>query len=340
MIKRKVLAIIISVALMLVFIPLEAGAGPYMGGYLKCSVVTPNNVLVSINYQTTQPGQIPSGKWLGGVASVAGASGSAPSGWTYQNVVALFNDNFVYWAPQAWYGDSQQWYHNEVYVGLGDYVAFYERMDIRSGTVYYRLYVYRDDWDWDADEPVLYTWDHSSEESSNFLVGGRSYGGVYFKHFQFGVESNYAITETDWEVLNDQPSYYDGTDWRYTEGRVCWHDSSAITWIGTEGYGIGDANYSGVDTKYTSNDRVCWEYTGQTIGDDSQLWSGSGTVYDDVDTPYITPWFYDTDQSCYIEINELLVAINDYIEGRIAIDLLEEVIDLYISHTRNPNCPT
>jgi len=338
-VKRKVLAIIISVSLMLAFIPLKAGAGPYMGGYLKRGVVTSNNVLLSVNYQTTQPGQIPSGKWLAGVASVAGASGSTPTGWTYQNAVFLYHSDDVKWGPQAWYGNSWQWYYN-LYVGSIDYIAFYERMDIHSGRVYYRVYVYRDFRAWDADEPVLYTWDHPSGGSSNFLVGSRSYSGVYYKHFQFGVESNYAITETDWEVLTDQPSYYDGTDWRYTEGRVCWHDSSAITWIGTQPCRIGNANYSGVNTKYTSNDRVCWEYTGQTIGDDHRLWSGSGIASHAVDSPYITPWFYDADQSCYIEKNEALDAVMDYFDGWIPKDLALQVIALYMDQTRNPNCPT
>jgi len=63
--KKIVLAIVASVALMLVCVPSQVKAGPYMGGYLKRSVVTSNMVLVDVNYQQTQASQIPDGKWLG-----------------------------------------------------------------------------------------------------------------------------------------------------------------------------------------------------------------------------------------------------------------------------------
>lgn len=48
------------------------------------------------------------------------------------------------------------------------------------------------------------------------------------------------------------------------------------------------------------------------------------------------PWAYDGDESGFIEIDELLDAINDYIGGDLAISELLEVINLYISHTPKP----
>lgn len=45
------------------------------------------------------------------------------------------------------------------------------------------------------------------------------------------------------------------------------------------------------------------------------------------------PWVYDEDDSGYIEIGELLDAINDYIGDEISISQLLKVINLYISHT-------
>lgn len=46
-----------------------------------------------------------------------------------------------------------------------------------------------------------------------------------------------------------------------------------------------------------------------------------------------TPWVYDEDGNGYIEISELLHAINDYIGGDISISQLLDIISLYINHT-------
>lgn len=48
--------------------------------------------------------------------------------------------------------------------------------------------------------------------------------------------------------------------------------------------------------------------------------------------PTFDPWAYDIDGSGYIEIGELLDAISDYIGGKIDIDSLLEVINLYMDH--------
>ena len=64
--KKIVLAFALIIAALLVLSPLRVDADqPYMGGYLKRSVVTSNMVLVDVNYQETQASQIPDGKWLG-----------------------------------------------------------------------------------------------------------------------------------------------------------------------------------------------------------------------------------------------------------------------------------
>jgi hypothetical protein len=49
--------------------------------------------------------------------------------------------------------------------------------------------------------------------------------------------------------------------------------------------------------------------------------------------PGADPWSYDEDDSGYIEVDELLHAISDYIGGGITISQLLELIGLYISHT-------
>lgn len=87
--------------------------------------------------------------------------------------------------------------------------------------------------------------------------------------------------------MNNHACYYDDTDWRYVEGWVCRGATAAITWNETGApFGIGGLNYTGVNKTYTSDDMVCWKYTGTTISDDSLLWSGSGIVSDAVSTPY------------------------------------------------------
>lgn len=156
---------------------------------------------------------------------------------------------------------------------------------VSDSRVYYRCYAYHRVEDYMYDSPWIYSWDHSTTDDY-FLVGVRQYYGVWIKHFQFGVESNYAIDTTNWNVANSKMCYYDGTSWRYLPGNVCWRTSSAITWIGHSIIFVGSNNYWGVNTGFTSTDYVTWEYTGTTVIDDSQLWSSSGTVSDYLRKPY------------------------------------------------------
>jgi len=286
-VKGKLISVLIGIALLIVLAPLPANAGPYIGGYLKSDAVTSHRVLAKIDFLGTNAGKIPEGKWLGGVASVAGANGLAPSGWVYQSLVTLRHNNDVIWTPQAWEGNVLKWYHQED-GGEGDYVAFYERMDINNGAVLYLLYAYETSSDVINNTPtVIHSW-YNLTDDANSLVGSQLHGGEWFKHFQFGVESNYAITNTAWEELNSDSCYYDGSNWRYVEGRVCWYPSSLITWIGEQNYCIGTANYWGVNKESSWADTVRWKYTGETITDDSLLWSQSGTKFPCPGAPYST----------------------------------------------------
>lgn len=109
----------------------------------------------------------------------------------------------------------------------------------------------------------------------------------YYLHFQFGVESNKQISETAWKELNNHASYYDGASWRYLPGITAWGAFSWITW--KDGVGVMrvcGSTYVGVNKEYSSNDMVCWKQTGTTIGHETYLWVGSGTVSDTVSKPY------------------------------------------------------
>ncbi len=72
------------------------------------------------------------------------------------------------------------------------------------------------------------------------------------------------------------------------------------------------------------------------LGPEEEYAVGGDTIVD-VGTGGWDPWVYDTDpEDGYIEINELLHAISDYIGGNITISQLLNVISLYITHTPRP----
>jgi len=286
--SRYTALFVIAIVVTVIFTPSVVAQGqPYMGGYLRDTVRTTGKVLLTVDFKGTDPSQFPSySTWLAGVASIAGAVMETPNGWTYQNSVHLFKDNTVFWAPQAWYRTEQKYSYIK-HVGYGHYYAFYVRMDMGHDKVIFKCYTYTDYRAWREDLPATSSW-NCPTGATNFLVGRRYHNGVYVKHFQFGVESNSRIYTTSWKVLNDNPSYYADGLWRYLPGYVCWGGggSSAITWDYAGTYCVGGLTYDGVNKDSSSNDMVRWKFTNSTIADDSQLWSGSGTVSDVVTKPY------------------------------------------------------
>jgi hypothetical protein len=261
-------------------------------------VVQTHEVLVEVDFYSTDAEVFPSGKWLGGVSSVAGAIGDQPSGNIYQNGLAIDNTwNVFTWAPQVWLGDTPV--HIEaIPVSTGSYAsasyaAFYLRTDIVDAGVTFQIWAYRTFDDYLYDTPSYYSFRTWSTTDTNLLVGETYHiiqnNGYWFKHFQFGIESNVAITETDWGLQNAHASYYDGvSNWHYSPAYVTEGDSSCITWIGQNlPYVVGGEPYPGVNIDFTMNDDVIWKQTGSPIADGSLLWSGTGTVLDVVAKPYL-----------------------------------------------------
>jgi len=294
MIKKRILAVLSIIFILLFFTSPQAGAAqPYMGGYLSNCRRPTNKVLLKVNFGETNASRIPGYKFLMGLTSVAGADWFTPSGWMYQNAITLYYDNSVWWAPQAWsQGDMKyHWYYRIYGDDAGDFEAFYEKTIINPGNnVNYTLFIYRTEEELKADSPYwTYVYNHPTQDS-NFLVGTWPHNGKWVKFFQFGVESNFCVTETEWEVLNDKACYYDeymsGPNWRYWGGRVCHGDTSYITWTGSQNWLVGGNKYSGVDALETHNDFVLWRWMGTTIEDNSYLWTGWGVVDDIVDRPY------------------------------------------------------
>jgi hypothetical protein len=290
--KVERILMMLSMVLILLLVPsTRVNAAPYVAGYLRGNVVTTTKVLGAFSYGDFDLGSVPSGEFLAGVTRVAGANGLTPSGWVYQNGIALFNTGEVWWPPQEYYGDTPGPYHVwPVPVGDNTYAAFYVRMSTDGGTVTNELWAYPTVQDLLDDNPVHYQWSLPAHEA-NFLVGRQKPGlfAPYIKHFQVGVESNVAITETDWSVDCFEPCWYDGAHWRYYPGYACRGTSSHITWIGWTQYCVGGEVYTGVDKTSSDVDAVGWEYTGTTVGDDALLWSESGTVSDIVSKPYAVP---------------------------------------------------
>lgn len=286
---KKILYMLILIFVFLLF-PIKINlSNPYMAGYFNYSsnpVLNTTKALVVINYQNTQPNQIPSGNFLGGVLSVAGANeNGVPTGWIFQNGVGIYSNSTAVWAPQGWYG-GQLRHNTNVNVGYYNYPAYYVRMDTTTTKIQYKIYIYSSYFDLEHDYPQYYMWERDLlNNTKKFLVGKQLNNGIYYKHLQFGVESPSTITNS-WELLNNKPCYFDGIGWSYRNGNVTWGTTSYITWINTTPYMIGGQTYNGVNISYSYNDTVCWRYTGTTISDNAQLWSGSGTVSDVVSRPY------------------------------------------------------
>ena len=97
-----------------------------------------------------------------------------------------------------------------------------------------------------------------------------------YKYFQTGVESNIAITNTNWKVRIGHTSYYNPTTWSYEPAYSCDGASSWITKNSTHVSGVGGSIYTGVNRDPPSNDVVTWKYNGTTLNDDTPLWSGYG----------------------------------------------------------------
>lgn len=189
------------------------------------------------------------------------------------------------WIPQSWEGASQEYTSTPLDVGDGDLIRFYTRIEINDDYgMLYRVYTY-DTYGWYYDDPTTYDWSHATDESS-LRVGYEYNNGIKHKFFQFGVESNTAITNTDWQVVNDNPCYhYSGTTWQYKAGKVC-QGIAPITWIGNNSYGVGGENYTGVNIDHSQPYEVIWEYAGTTAADEASLWTETGTISDSHTTPY------------------------------------------------------
>jgi|GEM_PF-1920656 len=263
---------------------------PYVGGYLDGTVVNGSRVIADVYFRDTDYSSIPSSKWLGTVISVAGALNNNPitnpSGVVYQNGLLLLSNGSVRWAPQAWLIGYPLCYY-EKSVGNCYYVAYYERIDISSPSVTYKIFAYPSGQSHDNDNPAIYTWlNQTYAGDTTFLIGKQLHDGVYYKHFQFGVESNQRITETQWSVGNNMVAYYNGTAWYYYSGKTATYGNNAITWASGSAWGIGGEAYAGVDAVETDAQYVRWNYTGTSVSNDVSLWTQSGISYDWVSKPY------------------------------------------------------
>jgi len=271
------------------------GDHPYIGAYQH---VTPGDVritskvLVRANFLQTNPSAFGTGKWLMALLNVAGGHGLTVSELIYQNAARLDKSGDVYWRCEVHNMYGYVTGNTPIpWVGRYNYQAFYVKVYVSGGWTYYKCYVYATSNDLLYDTPAIYSWSYQSGDD-NLLVGSRRHpanSSLIIKHFQYGPESNLRITETSWRELNEFGSFYYAGNWKYLAGYVCYggpNRSSAITYNATAERHIGYEYYQGVNKEYSIDDTVCWKYTGTTIGDNKQLWSGAGTVSDMVSKPY------------------------------------------------------
>ncbi|WP_156785875.1 hypothetical protein [Caldisericum exile] len=277
-------------------------AQPYVGGYFNNSFTTTNKVIASISYQSTNPQLIGTNTWLGGVISVAGATGTGntQTGCIFQNGVALYNNGSttgnINWAPQWWKIDGTYQIGQSNNIASVSYPAFYERMEVSGSNIIYKLYAYPNLSALQYDAPVIYSWSSSAFSSTTFLVGTSTVYinqiPVTFKHFQFGVESPNVVNNTNWRALISKVGYYATGGWKFQPAETCLGNGALITYVinGQTLYytKVGSLDYTGanIDTSSTYNDSVDWEWSGTTITPDTYLWYGSGSVSDSVSKPY------------------------------------------------------
>jgi len=257
-----------------------------MGEYLEKNITTCNEIIFDCDFLDTLSNQIPTHKFLGAVSSVAGYNGTGTgNGWIYQNMFDLRDDNIVYWDPQSWKMTQKIYYQSPSNVGNINYFCFYgtTSIDIGANKIIYRAYRYPDESSIETDSPLFREYSHSIPPLSNdqsFLIGNTTVAGRMFKYFQTGVESNVSITNTNWGVRIGHTSFYNSTTttWTYEPGYSCNSVSAWVTSNSTHDLRVGGETYTGTNKYSSSNDVVTWKYTGTTLANNTQLWSGTGST--------------------------------------------------------------
>jgi hypothetical protein len=277
------------------------GDHPYVGGYFDCSKASTSGVLACQQF-IMDASKIPTNQYMMALISVAGASGSSPTGYIYQNPVTLVQSNSVTWDPQVWLEDQlQDWY--SVSVGTGSAPGYYTRVSYSSShqEMLFTCFAYRDWTSWYNDTPYIYSWYGPYTGDTTLWYGRQTHLSEKYKHFQWGVESSVLITQTAWQVVNQYTCYHDsGTVWKYKNAKVCnWYawpptypNGSLITWDAHYAMWVGSSAYTGASVYFTQPYEVIWKYIGggSTPPDEYVLWSGSGTISDSRVQPYSTNW--------------------------------------------------
>lgn len=270
---------------------------PYVGSYfVKNDAVLPTyRVYMTTTYRdTTDPSVIGSGNDLLSVLSVAGAGSTGTcSGHIYQAFTALYQNGSFRPMYEVWYDDGDR---PETHYDFSSYsyTSYATQLVMKFSGVaavrcYYLRYATQADWNNNNAQWQTYDADH---DDRNFLVGSAT--TIYYnsswrrlKHFQAGVESRYAITNTQGKLVIHQTemAYYVSTNgtWRFLPGRACQGYNSWITAIGQYPYYIGGLAYNKVwaQAKVTGGnqppDDIYWRWIGLSTNDEQDLWLESST---------------------------------------------------------------
>lgn len=261
---------------------------PYVGVFLAGDPLQTEKVLFYTNFLGMDGDDLASGDWIAGVLSAASADGDEDTGYMIQNGFLCKDTERVRWSCQIhyrgeWYNE-EKWYERNV--GRDYHERFYGKIYFSGDNLKFKAYVYEDHLDLERDSPSIYTytWTDIDSIATNFLAGFDETTGC--QYLQAGAEANEELTNY-WRVKTFNLCYYYNSAWRYMLGMS---NQGDVSWINyypdtEELQRVGGKEFKHGDTYAYYTDKVTWERD-DMLDEWTVLWYSSGTVTEDITTPY------------------------------------------------------
>lgn len=287
MFNNKFLLIILVSSVIL--IPTVNANQPYMGAYFDSSSGITTKVIFHCTFINTDGSNF-GNKWLGGVLSVAGGkSTGSPTGYVYQNLLAMYANNSVSWNPQWYDTNTPETHHLVTGIGTNTYIMYYGRIDYDSANsrILYRYWAYSTEYNIEHDIYTTLSWYHSIPSGDqNFLYGMYSLSGRPIEYLQAGAECPSNITTTTWELQDGDISAYVSSAWHYySPGYSSRGTNALITYIGNSAWPIG--GYTLNCNKLSSDlQSVTWQKSSSPQAEGTQLWPTPGGTDSETLTPF------------------------------------------------------
>jgi len=188
-------------------------------------------------------------------------------------------------APQVWYGTQQVKYNVGVTAPVNAIAWYVEIEMLSSQKVKMTVYFYTNWAEFEYNVPETYTYiinlsDTPCKNDNTLLIGTINKNGEIVKFIQFGIEASAHIGDSSnkWRIQTYDIAYYSDNTWRYLSAKSTLGSKSYITYINDNLYIVAGEDYSGANKDYVSSDAIIWAYTGNTMPDNTILWSISGTI--------------------------------------------------------------